>query len=175
MPAHTDELPVLTDASRMVAADARLPLSIAAASILVALLLSIVTPMTGASAPAPAAIAVAGAARTDFTARPSHGGVYRGEVAVSPRTIHVGEGATWVFRLTRRNARRLAGASVELQPRLVDRGDSATATIPARYVGAGRYEVRDVRLTETGWWNLALTIRGAWGTDSLAFNVVLDR
>ena len=175
MLAQTDELPVLSAPSRLSPAAARLPLLVAAAAIIVAVVLTAATPITGSTVSPPTPGAIEGAAQADLTLRPSHDGVYRAEVATAPRAIHLGESGTWVFRVTRRNHRRLAGATVELQTRLVDRGDSATATLPARYVGAGRYEVRDVRLTQPGWWNLALTIRGARGTDSLAFNVVLDR
>ena len=176
MLARTDEFPTLSTIPRAARGETHLALFAGAAVLLLALALPVATTDGRAIAPSPShAPTTQRNVQTDFTLRPSHGGAYRAEVAVAPPVIAVGAAATWVFRVTRRNHRRLASASVALQTRLVDRGDSATATLPARYVGESRYEVRDVRLTEPGWWNLALVIRGAWGTDSVAFNVVIDR
>jgi YtkA-like len=104
--------------------------------------------------------------------RPSHNIRYRAEV-VSVSSLEVGAPQRWIVRLTRRNHQRLAGARVVAHAWMPDDESRPTDSTVASYLGGGRYQLDGVRFSQPGWWNLALTVDGRAGVDSVAFNVVL--
>ena len=105
--------------------------------------------------------------------RPSHNGRYFAE-AVAETPIAIGVRQRWTLRVSRRDLRPLAAASIEARSWMPE--SDATSPVPAvtRYVGRGDYEINDLVFSAPGWWNVALVIKGRDGVDSLAFNVRLD-
>ncbi len=104
--------------------------------------------------------------------RPSHNGHYRVEV-MSVSSLAVGTTQRWVVRLRRANQRRVSGARIAVQVRMLDSEEPASHPAVASYLGGGRYQVEGIRFGHSGWWNVALVIDGRSGVDSVAFNVVL--
>lgn len=113
--------------------------------------------------------AISVGALTDFHLRPSHGGLYRGEVAEA--TVRIGESNQWVVRLADRGHRRLAHANIGVRVWMPETGVESPNRPAATYVGDGRYRLDGVRFPRGGWWNVALVVDGRAGVDSLAFNV----
>lgn len=108
---------------------------------------------------------------TDFGRRTSHSGLYRGEVAAA--SLRVGEPHQWIIHLEQRNQHRLAHAAVRVRVWMPETGIESSVNPAATYIGGGNYRLEDVRLTRSGWWNIALIVDGRAGVDSLAFNVRL--
>ena len=104
--------------------------------------------------------------------RPSHGGRYHAEV-VSASPFAVGVRQSWTVRLARRDERRASLARLTIRPWSPETGEDSPISASARAVGGGRYRIDDIYFPHPGWWNVALVIDGAAGTDSVAFNVIL--
>lgn len=121
-----------------------------------------------AASPAPDAAAIV----ASVGRRASHGGRYHAEV-VSATPFAVGVRQSWTMRLTRRGQRRVSGARLTVRPWAPESGEISPISPSVRYVGGGRYRVDDIYFPRPGWWNVALVIDGAAGTDSVAFNVVM--
>jgi len=104
--------------------------------------------------------------------RPSHNGRYRAEVtSVSP--LAVGATQQWIVRLERHDHRRVNGARIAARAWMPDDSTQPPVPFTVTAVGGGRYRLDDLRFPRAGWWNIALVVDGARGTDSVAFNVVL--
>lgn len=104
--------------------------------------------------------------------RPSHNARYRAVVDAAA-LVAIDTAQRWVIRFTTRHRRRVAHADISARVWMPDTDVRTADAIRGRYLGAGRYEFRDIRFTQPGHWNVALVIDGAAGVDSLAFNVVL--
>jgi hypothetical protein len=104
--------------------------------------------------------------------RASHGHRFNAEV-VATTPLGAGVHQSWTVQLTRRGHRRVSGAHLTVRTWSPETGELSAVTPRVRYVGGGRYRVDDVYFPRPGWWNVALVIRAAAGTDSVAFNVVL--
>jgi hypothetical protein len=173
MYSHTAELPVITGAPRR----ARRPFTSVVSPLAAALLLgsafcSAMAWRAATSASQVVADASPALVVASLHDRPSHNGRYRAEVtSVSP--FAVGTAQQWTVRLERRDHRRVNGAHVSARAWMPD--DPTQPGIPATVsaLGGGRYRLDGIRFTRPGWWNVALVVAGARGTDSVAFNVVL--
>ena len=104
--------------------------------------------------------------------RASHGHHYHAEV-VGTTPLATGVRQKWTVRLTRRGHRGVSGARLTVRSWSPETGEMSAAAPRARYVGGGRYRIDDIVFPHPGWWNVALVINAATGTDSVAFNVVM--
>jgi YtkA-like len=104
--------------------------------------------------------------------RASHNHRFNAEVVAST-PLGAGVHQSWTVQLTRRGHRRVSGARLTVRTWSPETGEVSTVTPRVRYVGGGRYRVDDVYFPRPGWWNVALVVTAATGTDSVAFNVVL--
>src|SRR5215207_5771721 len=104
--------------------------------------------------------------------RASHGHHYQAEV-VGRTPLATGVRQSWTVRLTRRGHRRVSGARLTVRSWSPETGEISTTAPQARYVGGGRYRIDDIVFPHPGWWNVALVVDAASGTDSVAFNVVM--
>ena len=104
--------------------------------------------------------------------RASHGHHYHAEV-VGATPLATGVRQSWTVRLTRHGHRRVSGARLTVRSWSPETGEISAAAPRARYVGGGRYRIDDIVFPHPGWWNVALVIDAAIGTDSVAFNVVM--
>ena len=104
--------------------------------------------------------------------RASHGRRYQAEV-VDRTPLGTGVRQRWTVRLTRREHRRVSGARLAVRAWSPETGEVSSVAPRARYVGGGRYRIDDVYFPHRGWWNVALVVDAAGGTDSVAFNVVM--
>ena len=103
---------------------------------------------------------------------PSHNRIYRASL-VLPSTDQPNDSALAATVLVRTSGGMpVANASLTMDAWMPDSEQIAeTRPRTIRYLGEGKYRVEGLRLTRSGWWNIALHIAGAAGTDSLAFNV----
>lgn len=127
--------------------------------------------MGAAAGPAPDAADAAGIVAS-VGHRASHGGRYHAEI-VSATPFAVGVRQSWTVRLTRRGQRRVPGARLTVRHWAPETGEISPIAPSVRYVGDGRYHIDDIYFPHPGWWNVALVIDGAAGTDSVAFNVIM--
>ena len=104
--------------------------------------------------------------------RASHGHHYQAEV-VGITPLATGVRQSWTVRLTRRGHRRVSGARLTVRSWSPETGEISATAPQARYVGGGRYRIDDIVFPHPGWWNVALVVDAASGTDSVAFNVVM--
>ena len=104
--------------------------------------------------------------------RASHGHRYHAEV-VGTTPLATGVRQRWTVRLTRHGHRKVARARLTVRSWSPETGEVSAAAPRARYVGGGRYRIDDIVFPHPGWWNVALVIDAASGTDSVAFNVVM--
>lgn len=104
--------------------------------------------------------------------RASHNQRYHAEV-VATTPLGTGVRQRWTVQLTRRGHRRVSGARLAARVWSPETGEVSAVAPRAEYVGGGRYRVDDVYFPHPGWWNIALVVQAATGTDSVAFNVVL--
>jgi hypothetical protein len=104
--------------------------------------------------------------------RASHGHRYHAEV-VATTPLSSGVRQSWTVLLTRRGHRRVSGARLAIRTWSPETGEVSAIAPRVRYAGGGRYRVDDVYFPHPGWWNVALVVQAATGTDSVAFNVVL--
>ena len=126
------------------------------------------TPAIESSRPA----VLPGAAITAFGPITSHNGRFRSQVIqASPVVSDVP--SPWIVQVATRDGRRVANAQLDVRASMPEGNSIAPLPLTSRYIGSGKYEIDDVRLTRPGWWNVALVIRYRGVTDSLAFNVIL--
>ena len=126
------------------------------------------------SAPATAAASLrtSSAVVASVGRRASHNHRYHAEV-VATTPIAAGVRQSWTVLLTRRGHRRVSDARLTVRSWSPETGEVSEVTPRARYVGGSRYRIDDIYFARTGWWNVALVIDAANGSDSVAFNVVL--
>lgn len=108
---------------------------------------------------------------TSFGKRSSHNGRYTAQV-ISVSDVGVDVPQSWIVHLDTRG-RRVAHATVEARAWMPDSAEAPSIPFAVRYARDGNYTMDNVALPAAGWWNLALTIRGRNGVDSVAFNVVI--
>jgi len=104
--------------------------------------------------------------------RASHAHRFNAEV-VAATPLGTGMHQSWTVQLTRRGHGRVSGARLTVRTWSPETGEVSALTPRVQYVGGGRYRVDDVYFPRAGWWNVALVVTAATGTDSVAFNVVL--
>ncbi len=108
---------------------------------------------------------------TSFDKRRSHNGRFAAAViATTPAASSARQ--SWTIHLTRRS-RRVVHAQLTLDVWMPETGRRQLVRPTVRYVGGGNYRVDSLSFPSPGWWNVALVIEGRFGTDSLAFNLVL--
>ncbi len=120
----------------------------------------------------PVDVRVAGVV-TSFTTRHSHNRRYSAEV-VSASPIALGAQQSWTIHLAR-HARRVSRAAVSAEAWMPETGERAPTRPSVRYVGNGDYRLDGLVLDRAGWWNVALVIDARYGTDSLAFNLIVPQ
>jgi hypothetical protein len=107
-------------------------------------------------------------------ARPSHDELYRGAVVSTSDGIGLRRPSDWVVQVAGRDGTPVEGAAIRAALWHVDE-QSAPQRIEVTTVdAAGHYHLAGVHLDRGGWWNVKLSITAAQGTDSLAFNVIID-
>jgi hypothetical protein len=104
--------------------------------------------------------------------RNSHNGLYSAEV-VATTPLVAGTAQSWTLRVTPRDLRADAPARLEVDVWMPETGERSAVRPTVNYLGAGNYRLDGITLSRPGWWNVALVVSGAAGTDSVAFNVVL--
>ena len=114
----------------------------------------------------------AGVEYADFRSRASHNGRYRAAV-VDTRTLGVGHTQSWTVRISGSGNRPVGHARLAVRTWMPETGEISSAMATAHDLGGGRYVIDNLTFSRAGWWNVALVIDGAAGTDSLAFNVRL--
>jgi len=126
---------------------------------------------------APARPAVASSSKistglvTSLGKRRSHNGRYSAEVvATSP--IAIGAGQSWTIHLARRT-QRVARADVTADAWMPEEPARERVHPAVHYIGGGDYRLDSLSFPRAGGWYVALVIDGRYGTDSVAFNVVL--
>ena len=173
MYSHTAELPVVAGTPRRARRAFR---PVASPLVAALLLLSAVCGATAwhAAMSAPPVVVDASPALVvaSLHDRPSHNGRYRAEVT-SASQIAVGATQQWIVRLERHDHRRVNGARIAARAWMPDDSTQPPVPVTVTAVGGGRYRLDDLRFARAGWWNVALVVVAARGTDSVAFNVVL--
>ena len=109
----------------------------------------------------------------DFAARASHNGRYRAAVVDTRAAPGVSDAQLWTVSISRQDNQRVEHARVAARAWMPETGELSPVQPAVRNIGGGRYVIGDVTFSRAGWWNVALVIDGAAGTDSLAFNVRL--
>lgn len=129
----------------------------------------------GRAAPAPSTVTSSAASPTGLVLslgqRPSHNGLYSAEV-ISASPMAIGVRQSWTVHLSRRT-HQLSHAAVKADAWMPDSPSDSPIKPSVRYVGSGNYRLDNVNFPRPGWWNVALVIDGRYGTDSVAFNVIL--
>jgi cytochrome c peroxidase len=114
--------------------------------------------------------------RTDLGARPSHDEIYRAEVVETGGPVQAGRSGNWTVRITAADGEPLHVGEVEAWMWLLD-GDVGE---PGRRLRVdpmpepGRFRIRRVRADGPGWWALKVDVHSPAGTDSLAFNLIVE-
>jgi YtkA-like protein len=172
---HTSEFPLIGDAPQSVRQWTRSAFGVAGAA-LAAIVAGVLATSFGDATvqPEPPTSAIASGTVVSLGTRLSHNGRYRAEVEAGA-PLAIGEAQAWTIRLARRNHRRVANARMAVQAWMPETGEASPMRASARYIGAGRYRVDGIYFSTPGWWNVAVTVQGPNGVDSLAFNVVLPR
>lgn len=109
---------------------------------------------------------------TSFDYRRSHNGTYGAEV-IAAGDLPVRTRHSWTVLISDQLQRPVAGARVTVLAWMPEGEVVSPVAAEARYMGEGRYRLNNLYFHRPGWWNVALVITAAYGTDSLAFNVVL--
>lgn len=108
----------------------------------------------------------------DFGVRGSHNGRYRAAV-LETRSAGIGDAQRWTVSVTGSNNEEVERAHLAVRTWMPESGELSPVVATVRDLGGGRYQIDNIALPRAGWWNVALVIEGAAGTDSLAFNVRL--
>ena len=111
---------------------------------------------------------------TSFGPIPSHLGRLHGEVVSHPDLVS-GTNQRWTVRLTTPAGTGIDSAPVAVEAYMPETGERMLPVPSVRFVGNGRYVIEGLRFSRTGWWNVGLAVRFAFGGDSLAFNLILAR
>jgi cytochrome c peroxidase len=113
--------------------------------------------------------------RTDLGARPTHHGLYRGEIVETDGPVRTGRSVDWTARITAPTGEPLHAGEVVASIWLLDGADGESARRLRVDPGPepGRFRIRGVRPAGPGWWAVKLDIRSPAGTDSLAFNLIV--
>ncbi len=108
---------------------------------------------------------------TSFDRRRSHNGLYAAAV-ISTAPAASSALQAWTIHVARRQ-RRIAHAKMTVDVWMPETELRSPIHPSVRYVGDGNYRVDSLAFPHPGWWNVALVIDSRFGTDSLAFNLLL--
>lgn len=112
--------------------------------------------------------------RTDFGARVSHHGLYVAEVVATGGPVGLGRSGDWTVRVRGADGDVVDGADVTAAARYYGDQEESRVIDVTPMPRADEVRLVRVRTDRAGWWSVKLTIRSRLGTDSLAFNLVID-
>jgi hypothetical protein len=107
--------------------------------------------------------------------RPSHDGLYRARMLSGTDRIAIDEARQWLLEVRTPDGRMVRDAEIEVESWMPETGVRARLQ-PGVEPGSreGTYVIEGLRLDEPGWWNVKVEIAAGAGTDSLAFNLILQ-